>query len=824
MVRRLFLLLSLSFGLVFLAACDTAEERAQEHYEKGLSLLEEGDVDRALVEFRNVFKLNGSHRDARMTYAQVEEQRGNFPAAYGQYLRLVEQYPEDLEGRRALARLASDQNNWEEVSRHVAVAETLAPEDPMVQAIRAGLDYRNALRDKDPVAAGLAVKVSETLLQDNPDISAARRVVIDDLLYRQDWPAALDAIDASLEHEPDTRVLYMQRLAVLEKLGRDDAIEDQLKDMVEKFPEENLHRSLVGWYVGRSRLADAETFLRERIVSSADDAEAKTDAQLELIGFLARYVGRQEALAEVNQVLEQNPENPALFRSMRAELDFDSGAREAAIIEMEDILKDAEPSVQTNRIRISLAKMLIRTGNSVGARAQVEEVLAADSSQVDALKMKAAWLIEDDQTGDALVELRQALDQKPRDAEIMTLMAQAHQRAGNNDLMGEMLSLAVEASDGAPEESLRYARFLLQDDKLLSAEDVLQTALRLQNTNPILLGALGNVYIRMEDWPRAQHVIDTLDRIGTDQTAALVNQLTAQKLAGQNREDELQSFLTTLADDDAGGGGMQAAAAIIRLRLAQGDATGALEYTEGLLEQNPDNPSLRFIRAGILAANGNVDEAVVVLRELSGEYPQNDRIWLTLYNMHRSRGDVEQATAVLKEGRTALPNSGTLKWIEAGEAERNGDIDRAIAIYEELYSANSNSMVVANNLASLISSYHEDDESLQRAYSIARRLRGTKVAPFQDTYGWITFRLGNHEEALEYLEPAAKGLPDDLIVQYHLAEAYNALGFTEDALKQYGVLADLAEKTGKRPSFMDDVEAKIKELGAAPDQAGAAEN
>ena len=57
-------------GVAALAACDTAEERAEEHYQKGLELIEAGDADRALVELRNVFNLNGTHRDARALYRQ----------------------------------------------------------------------------------------------------------------------------------------------------------------------------------------------------------------------------------------------------------------------------------------------------------------------------------------------------------------------------------------------------------------------------------------------------------------------------------------------------------------------------------------------------------------------------------------------------------------------------------------------------------------------------------------------------------------------------------------------------------------------------------
>ena len=811
MIRNFAVLMAvlLSFGL--LSACDSAEERAEEHYQKGLALIEEGEVDRALVEFRNVFKLDGYHEGARLAYAKVEEGRGDIGAAVGQYLRLVEQYPENLEGRRALARLSAELNDWDEAARHLEVAEKLAPEDPMVQSVRAGLDYRNALRDQDQAVADLAVKVSETLLAESPDLPIARRVVIADLLRQEDWTGALAAIDAAIAQSPDAQVLYMQRLGVLDKLGREDEIEAQLKDMVQRFPGDNLHQGLVTWYMTKGRVADAEAYLRER-AADPDNPEA----QMELLGFLAQNVDRQKALEEVDQILKgENVANRDMLRSVRAGLDFDQGNHEAAIVEMEDILSTAEPSQQTDRIKIALANMLIRTGNAVGARALVEEVLEHDPTQVDALKLKAGWLIEDDRTGDALVELRRALDQNPRDAGTMTLMAQAHERAGNRDLVGEMLSAAVEASGSAPAESLRYAQFLLQEDKLLSAEDVLQSALRLQSDNPALLNALGNVYIRMEDWPRTDGVIERLGRVGTDQAGLVANELTARKLAAQNRGDELQSFLSGLADGESG---LQAAASIIRLRVAQGDVAGALAYTDELLAKTPENTALRFIRAGLLAIDGKPGEADAILRQLLAENPQDERVWLVLYNLHRSRGEDEVAAQVLADAQAALPDSANLKWLEAGVAEQQGDIERAIAIYEELYAANSGALVVANNLASLISTHREDDATLQRAYEIARRLRGTDVPQFQDTYGWIAYRLGNHEEALEYLAPAAAALPGDPTVQFHLASAQAALGQDAEALASFQKIAEQVAAGAPRPPFMDTVEAEIARLSAAPDQ------
>jgi predicted Zn-dependent protease len=269
---------------------------------------------------------------------------------------------------------------------------------------------------------------------------------------------------------------------------------------------------------------------------------------------------------------------------------------------------------------------------------------------------------------------------------------------------------------------------------------------------------------------------------------------------------------------------LQASASIIRLRLAQGDVNGALSYTADLLETDPENPTLLFIQAGILAINGKPEEAIGIFRNILSNHTNDERIWLSLYNLHRSQGETDEATAVLNEARTALPQSANLKWAAAGEAEQKGDIKSAIAIYEDLYAINSNSLVVANNLASLIASYQDDDESLQRAFTIARRLRGTKVAPFQDTYGWIAHRLGNHQEALGYLEPAANALTDDPVTQYHLAVNYAALGRDADALARFQAVVELVQAGGSRPPFMDKVEAEIARLTATTDQIENEEN
>ena len=128
----------------FLSACDSSEERAEKHFQSAMSLLENGDTDRAIVEFRNVFKLNDEHHDARIAFAELHRQRGNFRGSIVQYQRLVEQFPDDLDGWivpaggkneadvLAYLKFATDTQRLADQAKYISYGPARASSAPMV--------------------------------------------------------------------------------------------------------------------------------------------------------------------------------------------------------------------------------------------------------------------------------------------------------------------------------------------------------------------------------------------------------------------------------------------------------------------------------------------------------------------------------------------------------------------------------------------------------------------------------------------------------------------------------------------------------------------
>ena len=796
-------------ALAFVSACDSSDERAEKFYQSGLSYLQQGQVDKALVEFRNVFQLNGRHHDARLAYAQAEQKRGNLREAYGQYLRLNEQYPQDMDALRALAEIATMSGNWDEASRNITAGLAIAPNDGPLRVSKTMMDYGRASTDNDVSGMIAAATEARKLRQELPDNVTLRKIMIDDLLRAQDYVAGLNELNAAIALDPTDRTLYATRLSVYGAQGNTAAVESELLDLVKRFPDAaEMKDALVRWYVSRKEIDKAEAYMRSIVSANADDPQAT----LELIRFLAEYRGSDAAVAELDSMVGKGPASPIL-RSARAGFLFDMGKQDQAIVEMHDILKTAADPDEARKIKVGLARMEVVAGNAVGARALVEEVLSDDSGNVEALKLKAGWLILDDNVGEAITILRAALDQNPRDASIMTLMAQAYERDGNRDLMREMLGAAVDASGRAPEESLRYAQLLASENKLLPAESVLLDALRLAPDNMLLIVPLGQLYVLMKDWPRAEAVAKELDAINTADARDASAGVRTAILAGQEKTSEAVGYLEGLAAKDDAGLGTKIA--VVRAHLANGQNAEALAYSGELLRAHPDDPNIRFVDASVRSVTGDFDGAEKTYRALLAEDPQRLPVWMALYRLLSAQADKTPAAAtVLDDALKVLPDAGELKWAKAGFLERQGDFEGAIAIYEGLYKENSANPIVANNLASLLSTHHTDPDSLTRAEVIARRLKGSDIGPYQDTYGWIAFLRGDNDTALTELEKAAANIPQDGSVQYHLGKAYLAADRKPEALAQFQKAVSLVQPEDQS-AYVLDSRKQIQALGAA---------
>ncbi len=759
----------------FLASCDTAEERAEGHYQDAVELIADGDSLRGLVELRNVFKLNGRHREARRLYAETVLEMGEIQDAYGNYLRLVEQYPGDEDANRQLALLSAKTGNIASARAFLDIALKSTPDDLELQSIDVFEKYLATASTAQTKQREETVARANELLEQDPSLAFARQIQIDQDLRSRDWPSLLVHVDEGLKQDPTNLNMFRAKLTALEALAMEPEIEATLVQMTQRFPTNiGIGRALLNWFTSRNELDKAEAWLRTKI-----DPDGQTPtARLDLINFLQHTRGEDVALQELTDMESQIPqpldfkENYGLFTSIRTGLMFNLGQGEAAIVRLEDLIESADQDEEElDRMKVALAQMYEQTDNPVGARALVDEVLQRDRSQVGALKIQARWHIQDDKPEDAIANLREALDQAPEDSSILTLLADAYERQGNRELMLDVMSRAVETSGRGPNESIILASALEQNGEFRTAETVLVESLRINSFNLSLIEALALLHMEISDWGRVDQSINRLRAIHSIASNTIADKLETQKLLRQRKTDDLLSFVEDQISNDSNG-----EAGVVRALVLTGRTEEAFERARKFYEEKPESPLSRFIYAATLTYVERDAEALPIFEGLIEETPSMLFAWSSIYQIHFRAEDMAAASETLNRAAAAMPGNMNVQWLQAGHAERVGEIEEAISIYESIYAENSSIPVIANNLASLIASTRSDEESLERAYLVARRLRGSEVPEFADTYGWIAFRRGDMDEALSHLERAAEALPNEASVHYHLGATYAANG------------------------------------------------
>ena len=325
---------------------------------------------------------------------------------------------------------------------------------------------------------------------------------------------------------------------------------------------------------------------------------------------------------------------------------------------------------------------------------------------------------------------------------------------------------------------------------------------------------LGEIHVARDDWPRVGQVAQILREQGDPAADAIAARFETARLAAEGRTEETLAALHEMADD---GGDVAAMAQLMQTYVGAGDLAGAQRLPRRRAREGPGEPPGAADAGRARRRAGAPDEAEAIYRALIAENAAEPQPHRALVALLARQGRGADADAALAAGIAATSGDRDLVFLQAGFLEGSGDFEGAIAAYETLYAGDSGDALVANNLASLLSTRRDDAASLERAFAISRRLRGSDVPYFQDTYGWILHRRGDLPAALRALEPAAEALPDNALVQYHAAEALFALGQRDAARARFVRAVEAADGTPEAElPQIEAAKARIVEIDAAP--------
>ncbi len=402
-------------ALLALAACSTPEERAKAHYESGKVLLEAGDTIKASLEFRNAVKLNDKLVDAWLGIASVEEKRQNWSAVSDSLSRVIEIDAKNFDATFRLAKLQLAAIQLDKSLKNANIANELKPDNSDVAALRAAIMLR--IGDKEG-----AIREAERALSLNPNNPDALAVLAAEQIAAGKETAALAFVQRGLQADPKNVGLLLFQARIYEVLGNTEKLEKSLRDLISYYPKQKEFRqSLLQFLLAKGREADVEKELRNYISNEPADTSAGLDL-VRLVGFLR---GKDVAKKELETLIAGHPDQ-ILYVFAMARFEFSDNLIEAAEKRLAAVIEKGEPKGNVHQAKMMLAEFARSKGRAADATALVNEVIAQDPKNAEALAFRAKDKIDANDLTGAVIDLRDALDQKPDAVPTMILLARAY--------------------------------------------------------------------------------------------------------------------------------------------------------------------------------------------------------------------------------------------------------------------------------------------------------------------------------------------------------------------------------------------------------------
>jgi uncharacterized protein (TIGR03790 family) len=182
--------------------------------------------------------------------------------------------------------------------------------------------------------------------------------------------------------------------------------------------------------------------------------------------------------------------------------------------------------------------------------------------------------------------------------------------------------------------------------------------------------------------------------------------------------------------------------------------------------------------------------------------------WLLRSEAHRARDDRAGSIDALQKAVEIEPGF-LAGWRQLGmEFDAAGRHAEALATYRRVLELDRNDIFALNNLAyGLAVREQQPEEALGLAQRAATLAKGNHAV--NDTLGWVHYLLGNTDEALRLILPAAKALPGSADVQFHAAVVLAAVGRLDDAERALQAALAIDDSIRERREF-EDLQLRLK--------------
>ncbi|HKV26180.1 MAG TPA: tetratricopeptide repeat protein [Candidatus Acidoferrum sp.] len=604
---------------------------------------------------------------------------------------------------------------------------------------------------------------------------------------------AIDAYKKAYELDPKSPVIG-ERLA--EMYWESDRVHEAIaeaSDLLKQNPNDLATRRLLARIYLRS-LGDltstAQSDMAERAIEQYKEVYRLDPTDSESALWLARlYRLRNEhdkAEAVLNSVLKTDPENEAAVEQL-TQLLLDEGKNDQAVSLLEGMVSRS-PSPTLLDL---LGDAYTQTHDLSKAEAAYRKASETDPSESSHLRGLGQTLLAEEKYSDALAVYQKLSDLMPDDADVYLRLGQIYRELNKLDLAEQSLLKARQFEPGSPEvmynEAMLYEAQGRYSDAITVLSDAVNGLKSGTNVLPsrrrslaILYQQLGQLYRDAQNYSAAVNTYNELGALGAE-------------------EDRRARLL------------------IMDTYRSAKDLPKALAAGKDATAKYPSDPAIVSSNAMLLGENGQVDEAVKILRGQLTKTPADRDTYLNIsqvYERSRRFKEAEEA-AHQAEALSSVPRDNETVWFMLGAIyERQKFYDRAEEEFKKALAVNPRDAAVLNYYGYMLGDL---GIRLDEAQSLVQR--ALKEEPnsgaYLDSLGWIYYRENKLADAEATLRKAVQFEGHDATIRSHLGDVYAKAGRMDLAAVQWE--KSLAEwrhtlPADFEPDKMAEVEKKLSQV------------
>lgn len=527
------------------------------------------------------------------------------------------------------------------------------------------------------------------------------------------------------------------------------------------------------------------------------------------------------------------PQSNAYFHYMRARMLMAENDREGTLEAYQRAI-DHDPGNED--LRFELAEFYLAIEQPENAVRTVEDVLLRHPESIKANLILANAYLGNRQPKKAVPYFRHVLELEPENDAVRLHLAIALVRAGDIDLASEELKELLKRSPDSMPGRLAMARLYRETGlNLLAVEQYRSLISRYPDMDQAYL-ELGILYEELEEWQNALDVFaDVLEQRPFD--FALRHHLARVYVGMKKYDDALEqlNIIVELKPED-----LDARRKIGLIFLEQQRWAEAISAFRDILVLQPDlDPARYYLGTAyerqsewelsleafqgidrnsalyddavshisyIYLETGRISEAIELLESRLAEGQPRPQVFNSLASLYMVNAQNDKALKTIERGVKLYQDNVDLLYQRTLILERIGQREEAIQAAKDLLDVDDEHAEALNFLAYSLAVENRD---LYEALDYAERAIKLKSAPhILDTLGWVYYRLGRLDEALEIIKEASRQLPEDAVVFEHLGDIHLAMNNLKQARaafeKALQLEPDNVELRGKLETLADN--------------------